>query len=147
KFYRTAGIKSAIILHTGSKYQEDSEEYDAERYVKKFDTRQHLIVMLFGVIEGYHSIRELFIWMLNNAHKLVYMGIDYMIRRSTLSDANDRRKSAVFGDIYMSVYAKHCESLPDSRKKQLANYHIAKYYWALSIDELFCLRRWQTSIF
>jgi hypothetical protein len=38
-----------------------------------------------------------------------------MVRRSTLSDANGRRKSAVFGEIYMSNYAKHCESLSDSR--------------------------------
>jgi hypothetical protein len=92
-----------------------AKKYDAERYVKKFDTRQYLIVMLFGVIEGYHSIRELVIGMLSNDHKLVYLGMNYMIRRSTLSDANERRKSAVFGDIYMSVYAKHCKSLSDSR--------------------------------
>ncbi|MDR3226719.1 MAG: DUF4372 domain-containing protein [Prevotellaceae bacterium] len=35
-----------------------ANKHDAERYVKKFGTRKHLIVMLFGVIEGYHSIRE-----------------------------------------------------------------------------------------
>jgi hypothetical protein len=71
--------------------------------------------MLFGVIEGYHSIRELVIGMLSNAHKPVHLGMGYMVRRSTLSDANERRKSAVFGEIYMSVYAEHCESLSDSR--------------------------------
>jgi hypothetical protein len=41
--------------------------------------------------------------------------MNHMVRRSTLSDANERRKSAVFGEIYMSVYTKHCESLSDSR--------------------------------
>ncbi|MDR0728755.1 MAG: transposase, partial [Prevotellaceae bacterium] len=42
-----------------------------------------------------------------------------MVRRSTLSDANKRRKSAVFGDIYMEVYRRHSESLSDSRLKKL----------------------------
>jgi hypothetical protein len=96
-----------------------AKKYDAERYVKKFDTRQHSAVMLFGVIEGYHSIRELVIGMLSNAHKLAHLGIRDMVRRSTLSDANGRRKSAVFGDIYMSVYARHCASLSDSRLSKL----------------------------
>jgi hypothetical protein len=92
-----------------------AKKYEAERYVKRLDTRQHLIVMLFGVIEGYHSLRELIIGMLSNARKLVHLGMCYMVRRSTLSDANGRRKSALFGDIYMSVYAIHCESLSDRR--------------------------------
>jgi hypothetical protein len=35
-----------------------AKKHEAEKYVKKLDTRQHLIVMLFGVMEGYHSIRE-----------------------------------------------------------------------------------------
>ena len=30
----------------------------SERYVKKFSTYNHLIVMLFVAFEGYHSIRE-----------------------------------------------------------------------------------------
>jgi PII-like signaling protein len=46
--------------------------------------------------------------------------MDYMIRRSTLSDANGRRKSAVFEDIYMSVYRSHAETLADSRLNKLA---------------------------
>jgi hypothetical protein len=49
--------------------------------------------MLFGMLEGYHSIRELVIGMLSNAHKLSHLGVNYMVRRSTLSDANERRKS------------------------------------------------------
>ena len=75
--------------------------------------------MLFGVIEGYHSIRELVIGMLSNAHKLAHLGMTYMVRRSTLSDANERRKSEIFGDIYMAVYRKHSASLSDSRLKDV----------------------------
>jgi hypothetical protein len=53
--------------------------------------------------------------MLSNAHKPVHLGMCHMVRRSTLSDTNERRKSAVLGDTYMSVYAIHFESLSDSR--------------------------------
>jgi hypothetical protein len=90
-----------------------------ERYIKKFDTRSHLVVMLFDIIEGYHSIRELVTGMLSHAHKLAHPGMDYMVRRSTLSDANERRKSAIFGDIYMEVYRRHSGSLSDSRLKEI----------------------------
>jgi transposase len=57
--------------------------------------------------------------MLSNAHKLAHLGMNYMVRRSTLSDSNERRKSAVFGDIYMAVYRLHGESLADTRLKKL----------------------------
>ena len=112
-------LNQLLFFIQGVNIRKIAKQHEAERYVKKFDTRKHLIVMLFGVLEGYHSIRELVIGMLSNAHKLSHLGMDYMVRRSTLSDANERRKSAVFGDIYMEVYRKHCGSLSDSRLKEV----------------------------
>jgi hypothetical protein len=108
-------LKQLLFYIRGVNIKRITKKYDAKGYVKKFDARRHLIAMPFGVIEEYHSIRELVIGMLSNAHKFVHTEMDYMIHRSMLSDANEQRKSAVFGDIYMSVYAKHCESLADSR--------------------------------
>jgi hypothetical protein len=96
-----------------------AKKHGAEKYVKKFDARQHLAVMLFGVIEGYHSIREVILGMLSNADKLSHLRMNYMIRQSTLSDANQRRQSAVFADIYMSTYHAHVEILSDSRLSKL----------------------------
>jgi hypothetical protein len=112
-------LNQLLFFIQGVNIKKIAKQHNAERYVKKFDSRQHLIVMLFGVIEGYHSLREVVIGMLSNAHKLSHLGMDYMVRRSTLSDANERRKSTVFGDIYMAVYRLHSESLSDSRLKQL----------------------------
>jgi hypothetical protein len=86
---------------------------------KEVRYRKHLNVMLFGVLEGYHSIRELVIGMLSNAHNLSHLGMHCMVRRSTLSDASERRKSAVFGDIYMEVYRQYSGSLSDSRLKKI----------------------------
>ena len=66
---------------------------------KKFSTRQHLIIMFFSSFDGYNSLMGVVLGMLSNAHKLVHLGLDYMICRSTLSDASQRRSSAVFGEI------------------------------------------------
>ncbi len=77
----------------------------SDRYVKKFSTYNHVVVMLFLAFEGYHSIREVVLGLLANAHKLSHLGLSYVVRRS----------SKVFGDIYMSVYRKYASSLADSR--------------------------------
>jgi hypothetical protein len=113
-------LLSQLLFYTrGININKLAKPYAAERYVKQYDTRKHLIAMLFGVIEGYHSLRELVTGMLSNAHKPVHLGVGSMVRRSTLSDANKRHNSAVFGAIYMDVYSKYCEILSDSRLKKL----------------------------
>lgn len=74
-----------------------------------------MVVMLFVVFEGYHSIREAILGLLANSHKLSHLGLSYLVRRSTFSEANLRRSSEVFGEIYMSVYRQHAPDLADSR--------------------------------
>jgi hypothetical protein len=91
-----------------------AKDHGSERYVKKFTTFNHLVVMLFVAFEGYHSIREVILGLLANAHKLSHLGLSYLIKRSTFSEANKRRSSKVFEDIYMTVYRKHASSLADS---------------------------------
>jgi hypothetical protein len=92
-----------------------AKQHRAEHYVKKFSTYNHVIVMLFVALEGYHSIREVILGLLANAHKLSHLGLSYVVRRSTFSEANQRRSSKVFGDLYMSVYRDHVSNLADSR--------------------------------
>ena len=87
-----------------------AQKHDAERYVKKFTSHNHLIVMLFVAFEGYQSIRETILGLLANSHKLSHLGLSYLVRRSTFAEANKRRSSAFFGDIYLSVYRKHAAS-------------------------------------
>ena len=89
-------------------------ENQADRYVKKFSTYNHLVVMLFAAFEGYQSIREVIWGLLGEAHKMAHLGLNYIVKRSTFSEANKRRSSEVFGEIYMSVYRKHAPVLADS---------------------------------
>lgn len=98
-----------------SEIKKIAKHHGAERYVKKFTTYNHVVVMLFVALEGYQSIREVIVGLLANAHKLSHLGLSYLVRRSTFSEANQRRSSKVFGDIYMSVYRNHVSNLADSR--------------------------------
>ena len=86
-----------------------------DRYVKKLDGYAHLVVMLYGVLMRYDSLREIVIGMLSEAPKLQHLGIDYMVRRSTLSEANTRRDSDFFAEVYYALYHKYKKHLADSR--------------------------------
>lgn len=92
-----------------------AQQHNAERYVKKFNTYNHVVVMLFVALESYDSIREVIVGLLANAHKLSHLGISYVVKRSTFSDANERRSSKVFEDIYKAVYRRYNRDLADSR--------------------------------
>lgn len=58
------------------------ETKGSETYVKKLDGYQHLIIMLFGVLKHFDSLRELEIGMKAEANKLQHLGLDYLVRRA-----------------------------------------------------------------
>ena len=108
-----------LFFVSRSRITKISHQQEAERYVKKFNTYHHMVVMLFSVVSGYHSLREVILGLLSNAHKLSHLGLSYLVTRSTLSDANARRRSSVFEAIYMDVYRGHHSSLADSKLSKL----------------------------
>lgn len=52
--------------------------------------------------------------MLSDAHKLKHIGINDIVKRSTLSDANNRRSSDFFSEVYFSLFNKYKTTLSDS---------------------------------
>lgn len=103
-----------------SKILRFSRESGGERYVKHFDAWQHLVIMLYAVIKRFDSLREITDSMFPEARKLAHLGINLMPRRSTLSDANSRRKECVFEAVYRDLYATYRDELSsDSRRKQV----------------------------
>lgn len=89
-----------------------------DRYIKKLDGYSHFVIMLYSVLMRYDSLREIMVGMLSEAHKLQHLGIDYMVKRSTLAEANQRRDSDFFARIYFSLYHKHKGFLADSRTQK-----------------------------
>ena len=91
------------------------ETKGSEAYVKRFDGYQHLVVMLFGILKHFDSLRELEIGMKAEAHKLEHLGMDYLVRRSTLAEANIRRPQEFFARVYAHLLEKYAKFLADSR--------------------------------
>ena len=106
-------IDTRIIYRTAEKYKSD-------KYTKKFTTYEHLVTMIFTVISGCSSLREVTSIMLACEGKINHLGLKYFPKRSTLSDANKRRSSEVFADIYYQLYKRYRTFLSDSRPKDPA---------------------------
>ena len=66
----------------------------------------------------YDTLRETVIGMMAEAHKLQHLGVDYLVRRSTLSDANNKRSSQFFKKVYKHLYSRYRRILSDSSLKQ-----------------------------
>lgn len=92
-----------------------AEFHDSDRYVKKFTTYDHLATMIFSVISGCSSLREVTSVMLACEGKINHIGLKDFPKRSTFADANKRRSSEVFASIYHKLYKKYHRFLSDSR--------------------------------
>lgn len=90
--------------------------YGGERYVKRFDTWTHLVVMLYSVIMRFDSLREITASLQAECRKLAHLGVSVKIPRSTLADANKRRSATIFEAVYRDLYARyHAVLFSDSR--------------------------------
>ena len=105
-----------INLLDKTKILQISREHGGERYIKRFDGRTHLLVMLYAVIMRFDSLREISTSLQAEARKLCHPSMGMMTSRSTLSDANKRHPEAVFEAIYRDQYTT-CHTLlcSDSR--------------------------------
>ena len=93
-----------------------SQAQGGEHYIKKFDAWHHLVVMLYAVMMRLDSLREIKASLFANVNRFNHLGLKHFPYRSTLSDANKRRDSEIFGSIYMNLYEKYRHELySDSR--------------------------------
>lgn len=97
---------------------------DADRYVKKFKTKDHLISMVFCALAKCSSLREVSGAMLGLSGKTKHFQLDHIPKRSTLGDANQRRDAEVFGIIYNELFKKYGRIFSDSRIKDIINKQI-----------------------
>ncbi|NSL86774.1 DUF4372 domain-containing protein [Chitinophaga sp. Mgbs1] len=65
--------------------------YNSDRYCKRFKTYDHLITLLYSIINQCSSLREVTTGMLAWEQRLIHLGIAHPPRRSTISDAGARR--------------------------------------------------------
>jgi hypothetical protein len=89
----------------------------SDHYYKKFDTWHHLISMLFTCFGHCHSLREVVTGMRAFEGKLQGSGVNYFPARSTFAEANLKRDSKVFEQIYFALKQYWDGFSPDSQKK------------------------------
>jgi len=97
------------------------QKCNSDYYVKRFKTKDHLISMLFCVLAKCCSLREVSGAMLGLSGKTKHFRLESLPYRSTLSDANKRRDSLVFEQIYYSQLREYKWIISDSRFKDVIN--------------------------
>jgi hypothetical protein len=92
-----------------------TRDLQADRYCKRFSSYDHLVTMLYSVYNNCHSLREVSTGMLAWEQRLNHLGVNHYPRRSTISDANKRRKPEFFEQVYLKLLSKYGNVLSDSR--------------------------------
>lgn len=108
-------IKQIINLIDINKVNRTADKHQSDRYSKKLNTLSHLIIMLYSALSGCISLRQISGIMLGCQGRINHLGLKYFPKRSTLSDANRKRKSAIFGEIYYDLLKQYQSFLSDSR--------------------------------
>lgn len=93
-----------------------ARECDADRYCKSFRTYEHLVTMLYAILNRCDSLREVTTGLLAWDRRINHLGLQGHPRRSTISDANKRRSEQVFEKIYFMLLSRYRSILPDSRR-------------------------------
>ena len=118
-FFGTSVFGQLISLIDTKIITKSSQNYQSDRYVKKFKTKDHLISMLFCSFAKCTSLREVAGAMLGLSGKTKHFQLNHIPKKSTLSDANKRRSADVFGSIYNGLLKQYGHFLSDSRIKDV----------------------------
>jgi hypothetical protein len=114
-FFGQSVFGQLIELIDLSVFSRALRETQADRYYKRFQTWDHLISMLFGVLAHCTSLREICGGMMGLKGKLEHFGLKRVPRRSTLSHSNKKRSPEVFAKIYYGLVSRYRSILSDSR--------------------------------
>jgi Domain of unknown function (DUF4372)/Transposase DDE domain len=106
-------------------FKKTIEEQQSDRYYKKVKTWDQLVFMLYAVLTKCSTLREVIQNFLLLGGKLSYCRLTQVPKRSSISDANAKRKSNVFGSLYMALYLHYKELLSDSYLSMPINGEVA----------------------
>lgn len=100
------------------------DKNDSDRYYKVFKTHDHLVSMLYASLSGVSSLRELSTVLLACEGRIGHLNLKAFPKRSTLSDANRKRGSKVFADIYYGLFERYRGFLSDSSPSSFPVKHL-----------------------
>ena len=103
----------------------------SDSYYKKFKTREHFLTLLYAVLKGYDSLREIILGMNAEAIKFKNIGFQRIPVRSTLADANKNRSPEFFAKIYFHFYEKYKSLFSDNNKKNQTEFIFDLIFFSL----------------
>lgn len=75
------------------------DKHKADHRVRRLDTKSQFLALLFGQLAGAASLREIEAGLMSHEARLYHLGAKRPAR-STLSDANAKRPSALFAELF-----------------------------------------------
>jgi putative transposase len=97
--YRGSIFSSLLKVIDRRQFEAIVDRHGGNAYDKRFDSWSHFVSLLCGQLTGARSLRELEAAWQANAHHHYHLGVG-QLRRSTLSDANQRRPPAILSDLF-----------------------------------------------
>jgi putative transposase len=99
-------------------FKEIVERHDGNAYDKSFKSWEHLVTLLYAQFTCTTGLRGLTeTWNASPQHHY-HLGTDVSLKRSTVSDANERRPVAVFADTF-SLVASQLDSITRREGKEM----------------------------
>jgi len=85
--------------------------HQSDYYYKTMTSYKQMVFLMYGIITKCHSLNNLCKNLVFLEDKLMYLGIDSLPAKSTLSDANMNRDSIVFATLYGKLYEYYKDTL------------------------------------
>ncbi|WP_366837390.1 DUF4372 domain-containing protein [Lutibacter sp.] len=96
-FSGTPIIKQVLKFILPTDISRTAKRFNSDKYYKTFKTYEHLVTMLYVTMSGISSLREISTVLLACEGRISHLNLKHFPKRSTLSDANAKRSSEVFG--------------------------------------------------
>jgi hypothetical protein len=93
------------------RFKKSVDQYEGDKYTKRFSCWQQLIVLLFAQAKSLSSLRDIELSLRSRTKKWYHLGLTN-VARSTLSDANNNRSADIFRDTFYSLLEKCREFSP-----------------------------------
>ena len=113
-------LHQLVSLLPGHQFDKFVEDLDGDRYVKTFSTRSQLTVLLYAQAGGKQSLRDIENGLLAQGNRLYHLGLPPKIARSTLSDANAKRDSRIYEQLFYTLLG-HCRDLTPKHRFRFKN--------------------------
>ena len=100
--YQDSMLAQILRLITKDGIEGAINKYLGDKWVKKFNTKNHLTVMLYGQITGKDSLRDIVRGLKVHKNKLYHLGMKGF-SKSSLSEANKKRDWRIFREIFYII--------------------------------------------